>query len=320
MSKNPQITVLMPAYNAEKYICEAIMSVLRQTFTDFELLIVNDGSTDRTAQIIRAFTDERIVLIDKEKNEGVAAALNTGLKAAHADYIARFDADDICHPERLEKQLRFLQQNPGYVLVGSDVDYMLDNGEYLFSFKCIAHTHEDIMQKMYFYCPFVHPAVMYRKQPVMDAGGYQENGHNFEDYLLWTQLTYAGRMHNLAEPLVKYRLNPFSITIDEKWRGKRFRELKRAAVTRGFITADEADEILNIIKSQDVTKIKHSAYNALCGKKFLANNYQPQKARYHIAKAIRINPLRLDSYLLYLLSYLPEEFILWLHRKSPNRL
>jgi len=320
MLKKPQITVLMPAYNAEKYICEAIMSVLRQTYTDFELLIVNDGSTDRTAQIIRAFSDERIVFIDKKENEGVAAALNTGLKIARAEYIARFDADDICYPERLEKQLRFLQQNPDYVLVGSDVDYMLDNGDHLFSFKCIAHTHEEIMQKMYFYCPFVHPAVMFRKQPVLDAGGYQQNGHNFEDYLLWTNLASTGRMRNLAEPLVKYRLNPFSITIDEKWRGKRFRELKRVAITRGFITAGEADEILNIIKSQDVIKIKHSAYNALCGKKFLADNYQPQKARYHIAKAIRINPLRLDSYLLYLASYLPEGIILWLHRKSPNRL
>lgn len=320
MPENPQITVLMPAYNAEKYICEAIMSVLRQTYRNFELLIVNDGSTDRTQMIVEAFRDDRIILINKEKNEGVAAALNTGLIHARAGYIARFDADDICVPERLEKQLRFLQQNPEHILVGSDVDYILDNGEFLFSFKCIAHTHEDIMQKLYFYTPFAHPAVMFKKEAVMNVGGYQENAHNFEDYLLWINLAKSGRMQNLPEPLIKYRLNPFSITIDEKWRGKRFRELKRAAVNRGFITAHEADEILGIIKNQDISKIKHGAYNALCGKKFLANNYQPQKARKHIIKAIQINPLRFDSYLLYLASYLPERMLLWLHGQSPNRL
>src|ERR1700754_2088364 len=93
----PKITVLMPAYNAGKYIGEAIESVLEQTFTDFELLIVNDGSTDNTAAIIQSFTDPRIVLI-QQPNLGVAAALNNGLKHARAEYIARFDADDICYP------------------------------------------------------------------------------------------------------------------------------------------------------------------------------------------------------------------------------
>ena len=94
---NPTITVLMPAYNAGNYIGEAIASVLAQTFTDFELLIINDGSTDQTTAIIRQFNDPRIVIINQE-NTGVAAALNTGLQHARAGYIARFDADDVCYP------------------------------------------------------------------------------------------------------------------------------------------------------------------------------------------------------------------------------
>ncbi|MDB4925820.1 glycosyltransferase [Mucilaginibacter sp.] len=319
MKTNPCITVLMPAYNTEKYISEAIESVLQQTHTDFELIIVNDGSTDGTKAIINSYKDERIILID-QPNMGVAAALNTGLKYSKAPYIARFDADDVCHPQRLEKQIKFLLENPEYILVGSDADYILENNDFLFHFQCIAHSHQEIMEKLYFYCPFMHPTVMYKKANVANAGGYPTDAHNFEDYLLWTAIAKEGKFCNLAEPLIKYRLNSASVTIDERWRGKRFRELKRDAIKRGHITAEEGNELLAIIKSQDVRKIKEGSYHALCGKKFLANNYQPEKAREHVKKAISIWPLRLDNYLLYTVSYLPEKFILWLHKMSPNKL
>jgi len=309
----------MPAYNAEKYIGEAIMSVLGQTYTDFELVIVNDGSTDRTVDIINSFNDSRIVIVN-QANMGVAAALNTGLKHAKGVYIARFDADDVCYFDRLEKQIKFLLQNPDYILVGSDADYILENNDYLFYFSCIAHTHEEIMHKLYFYCPFVHPSVMYKKDSICNAGGYPADAHNFEDYMLWTAIAKQGKLCNLAEPLIKYRLNPTSVTIDERWRGKRFRQLKRNAVLSGSISREQGNEILAIIKTQDVRHIKESSYHALCGKKFLANNYQPKKARAHVKKAISIRPLRLDNYLLYTVSYLPERFISWLHKMSPNRL
>jgi glycosyltransferase involved in cell wall biosynthesis len=319
MKINPNITVLMPAYNAEKYIGNAIESVLAQTYSDFELVIINDGSTDGTQSIIETFNDERIVLVN-QANMGVAGALNAGLKISNAPFIARFDADDICYPTRLEKQLNFLQQNPDYILVGSDVDYILENGEFLFHSHCIAHSHNEIMDKLYFYCPFFHPSVMYKKESVCNAGGYPADAHNFEDYLLWVAIAKMGKFCNLAEPLIKYRLNSTSITIDEKWRGKRFRKLKRSAIKRGSVTESEGIELLEIIKNQDVRKIKEGSYHALCGKKFLANNYQPQKARAHVKMAISLHPLRLDNYLLYTVSYFPEKFIHWLYKISPNRL
>jgi glycosyltransferase involved in cell wall biosynthesis len=319
MIADPKITVLMPAYNAEKYIGEAIESVLLQTYGDFELIIVNDGSTDGTVKIINSFDDERISVIN-QRNMGVAAALNTGIKYSRAPYIARFDADDVCYPDRLEKQFNFLEQNPDYILVGSDADYILENNDFLFHFKCIAHSHQEIMQKLYFYCPFVHPTVMYKKESVCNAGGYPPDAHNFEDYLLWTSIANMGKLCNLPEPLIKYRLNSNSVTIDEKWRGRRFRELKRNAIIRGKITQQEGDELLAIINAQNVRKIKEGSYHALCGKKFLADNYQPKKAREHVKKAINIRPFRLDNYLLYTVSYLPEKIILWLHKMSPNKL
>src|SRR6185312_9442504 len=148
----PKITVLMPAYNAGKYIREAVQSVLRQTYRDFELLIVNDGSTDDTLEIALSFTDPRVVVVNKE-HKGIAAALNTGLKLATAPFIARFDADDICMPTRLETQFNFLQDHPDYVLVGSDAEYVLENGEFLFNFKCIAHSNDEVQNNLYVYCP-----------------------------------------------------------------------------------------------------------------------------------------------------------------------
>ena len=308
--------VIVPTYNNHKTLRKVLDSVL--DFTS-NVIIVNDGSTDDTVDIVNSFNDARIVLISQQ-NAGVAAALNTGLKHARAAYIARFDADDICHPQRLEKQLDFLINNPEYIIVGSDADYILENGDFLFHFKCIAHTHQQIIDKLYFYCPLVHPTVMYKKESICNAGGYPAHAHNFEDYLLWTQIASSGKLFNIAEPLIKYRLNSSSVTIDEKWRGKRFREIKREAVKRGSITAHEGEELLNIIKSQDVRRIKEGSYNALCGKKFLANNYQPNKARLHIKKAIGLYPFRLNNYLLYTVSYMPYKFILWLHKLNPNRL
>lgn len=318
-NKRPIISVLMPAYNAGKYIREAIISVLAQSCEDFELLIINDGSTDDTGRIVGLFDDPRVILINKEHG-GIAAALNMGLRLAQAPYIARFDADDICLPQRLEKQLNFLEDHPDYVLVGSDAEYILENGDFLFSFQCIAHSNDEVQKNLYVYCPFIHSAVMYKREDVIKTGGYNAHAHNFEDYLLWANLAKTGKLQNLREPLIKVRLNASSVTIDEKWRGERFRQLKRQATTRGSITEEEGEELLTIIKKQDVRKVKEGAYHALCGKKFLANNYQPAKARRHVLKAISIRPFRLDNYLLYAVSYLPEPLILWLHKQSPNRL
>jgi glycosyltransferase involved in cell wall biosynthesis len=313
------VTILMPAHNAAKYIGDAIRSVLEQSFTNFELLIVNDGSKDNTEAMVRSFTDKRIVLLN-QLHGGVSHALNNGLSVAKGKYIARFDADDICLSHRLEKQFNFLEANPDYVIVGSDAEYMLENGDHLFNFTCIGHTHHELIQKLYFYCPFIHSSVMYRKQVVLKAGGYSILAHNFEDYFLWTQLAKSGKLYNLREKLIRIRFNPDSVTIDEKWRGRRFRELKRNCITRGSISIEESNELLAIIQQQDTGKIKESSYYALCAKKFLTDNYQPRKARAYAGKAINSMPLRWDNYALMLAAFFPGKWIQWLHKRSPNKL
>lgn len=314
-----KVTVLMPAYNAEKYIAEAIESVLQQSFTDFKLLIVNDGSTDNTEQIINSFTDARILLIN-QSHQGIAAALNAGISKTESIYIARFDADDICFTERLQEQVSFLETHLDYVLVGSDAEYVSENGEHLFHFNCIGHTHEEIAQKIYSDCPFIHASVMYRKNAVIKTGGYSLYAHNFEDYFLWIQLKKYGKFYNQPQRLIKVRFNPASSTIDERWRGRYFRKMKRGIIRKGFITKQEGVRLFAIIKSQNVQNIKEGSYYALCGKKFLLDNHQPKKARPLFSKAISSYPYRLDNYALYLLSYFPKSFINWLHQSKPGKI
>jgi glycosyltransferase involved in cell wall biosynthesis len=314
-----KVTVLMPAYNAGKYIAEAMGSVLRQTFSDFRLLIVDDGSTDDTLEVIRSFSDNRIDLIH-QSHRGIAAALNKGLSKAKSEYIARFDADDICFCERLMQQVSFLDSHPDYIIVGTDAEYISENGEHLFDFKCAGHTHEQIIRKIYSYCPFIHSSVMYRKEDVILAGGYSEHAHNFEDYFLWVQLLRKGKFCNLPQQLIKVRFNPASVTIDERWRGRIFRKMKRDIITKGIITEQEGSHLYNIIKSQDFRNIKEGSYYALCGKKFLLDNHQPEKARPLFSKAIMRYPYRLDNYALYLLSFFPDFFITWLYQKKTNKI
>lgn len=311
---NPRVTILMPAYNAGKYIAAAIQSALDQTFADFELLIVDDGSFDDTVSVIEGFDDDRIRLIRQEQG-GVSAALNKGLQHAEGEYICRFDADDLCFPQRLARQVEFLDANPDYLLVGSDAEYISEDGEHLFNFRCAGHTHEEILDKLYRFCPFIHSAVMYRKAAILQAGGYSLLAHNFEDYLLWVRLVAAGRCHNLEEALIRVRINPASATIDEKWRGRRFNHLKQQVIRRGSITEKESAELLSIIKKQETKKIKEGAYHALCGKKFLQENYRPARARWHVTRAIYAHPLRLDNYAILAVSFLPPGFIRWLTHK-----
>lgn len=315
MEREAIVTVLMPAYNAGAYIAEAIDSILNQTMPHFELLIINDGSTDNTGVIIDSYKDERIVVITRE-NQGVASALNLGLQHAKGKYIARFDADDVCFPDRLRKQMDFLERYHDHLAVGSDAIYISEHGETLCHFHCAYHNNEQLKKHLLTHCPFTHSSVMYRKDEVIYCSRYDEHAHNMEDHLLWVQLSKLGKFCNIKEPLIKVRFSPSSVTIDEKWRGKQFRELKRRILRRGSITEEEGNNLLSIIQKQNIHSIKSGSYYALCGKKFLVNNHQPDKARTYLRKAIHASPLRWDNYALLLASFFPATFLKWLHQKT----
>ncbi|HMI78774.1 MAG TPA: glycosyltransferase [Ferruginibacter sp.] len=315
----PLITVLMPAYNAEKYIGAAIESVLNQTFHDFEFLIINDGSTDATKEIIDSFTDPRIRLIN-QTNQGIAAALNIGLLNAKAHLVARFDADDICMRERLMLQYQFLSDHPDYIIVGADAEFIDMNGNYVYTRSLPAHTNEEIQELNLDQCPFIHSAVLFRKAPIMLVGGYNANAYAFQDLLLWSKVIKQGKGYNLSQKLIQVRLSPGSISIDKKWHTKQFREIMIGSIRRGNITDQEGKELLGILRKQNIPKIKEGSYYSLLGKKYLWNNHQPEKARINLKKAIRIHPGRLDSYAIMALSFFPKEFINWLYKRKLDKI
>ena len=275
-TNNPKITVLMPAYNAAKYIGEAISSVLGQSFTDFELLIVNDGSADDTVKIVKSFKDPRIVLIS-QANKGVSSALNLGLTYSRAPYIARFDADDICYPDRLKIQYDFITAYPEYSVVGSAADYVDADGHFIFTHHPAGHLNEEIQQLKYSVCPFIHSSVLYKKDVIVNNGGYSEHAYTYEDHFLWVNILKNQKACNLSQSLIKVRLNPDSITIDEKWHSRKFRSIKYSTLKNRTITEAEGQELYQVSGKKVSPKVKQGAYYALMRQKFLLNNYQPQK-------------------------------------------
>jgi glycosyltransferase involved in cell wall biosynthesis len=208
---SPLVSVIMPVYNAEKYLREAIESTLNQTFTNFEFLIFNDGSTDSSLQIIQSYvsTDSRIVLAYNGENKGYVAHLNEGIKIAKGRYIARMDADDISLPERFEKQISFLENNPDYVLCGSRIQ--------LFGFQnqlvTLPIEDEEIRLKMLYITPFAHPSVMIRKEILLQNNlFYNESLMPAEDYDLWTKIVRFGKVYNFKEVLLWYRVHNKNIS------------------------------------------------------------------------------------------------------------
>ncbi|MBD0294862.1 MAG: glycosyltransferase [Flavisolibacter sp.] len=301
-----KLSVIMPAYNAEKYIGEAITSVLEQSFAAFELIIINDGSTDKTKQIIKSFNDERIVLINQE-NQGLAAALNKGLAQAKAEYVVRFDADDICYKNRLERQYQFLSHNPDYLIVGSAVDYVDEHLNFIFTYHPPA-SNEDIQLIKQNMCPFIHSSVLFRKEAVIKYG-YSIHAHTFEDHLLWLNVLNEGKAYNLQEPLIKVRLNPHSITIDERWRPRKFHAIKSRALKQKTITAEQGEQLKYIITKQNKKAIKEGAYFSLLAKKYLWNNYQPVKARQSLKRLAATNVFNWRVYFFFLLTFFPEKML-----------
>lgn len=297
----------MPVYNGAQYLKDAIDSVLAQTFTEFEFLIVNDGSTDNSLQIIESYNDKRIKVLSQE-NQGVSAALNAGLNAASGDFIARTDCDDICKPDRLEKQINFLINNPDFILVGSDADYVDKDGVFAFHYQNIGHTNEEIQERIHHHCPFIHSAVIYNKEAVISIGGYDENAYLFEDYFLWIKLVKAGKVANIKEPLMIIRFNPSSVTIDDKDCSKEYLEIKAKALETGILDDEKGNLLKRAFKKISPEK-KVFSYHSLLAKKYLWDNPSPAKARDHIFQALKMSPAKFSLYALFALSIMPPSLV-----------
>ncbi len=206
------VSFVLPTYNGEQYIKKAIESILAQTFRDFELLIINDGSTDTTSAIVKSYQakDRRIRQIE-QANHGLVYSLNRGIQLAKGRYIARHDDDDSSHPERLEKQVTFLQAHPEVVLVGSSMNVMDDRGKILHQ-HAVLLADPEIRQELLVRSPFAHGSVLFRREAAVHAGLYDPVFWPAEDYEFWLRLSTEGELANLDEFLYTYRENSAGIS------------------------------------------------------------------------------------------------------------
>jgi len=202
----PAISILMSVYNSEDYLSESIDSMLEQSFTDFEFIIVDDGSTDNSANIIQRYVnaDSRIVPVMLGENRGLAGALNHGLAFAKGEYIARMDSDDISMPERLEKQINYLKDNPDIGVLGSRMQVINVDKNPLFTYD-VPLAHSLIVWNLFFGRTFAHPSVMIRRDLLESVNGYNTNLTVAQDVDLWARLIGLATFRNLPDKLMLYR-------------------------------------------------------------------------------------------------------------------
>lgn len=210
----PVVSILLPVYNSSKYLRAAMDSLLHQTFKDFELLVINDGSTDNSEEIIHSYSDSRIAYSRNEGNKGLIFTLNKGIALAKGRYIARMDADDICVEDRLQKQVNWLEKNLSTAVVGCHITFIntagIATGEWKDDIETF--THSAIRQKMAWENCMAHPTVMMRSE-IARQYRYHRNQKNTEDYDLWLRLLADGQLiEKVHEKLLLYRVHDNSIT------------------------------------------------------------------------------------------------------------
>jgi glycosyltransferase involved in cell wall biosynthesis len=209
----PHVSVVMSVYNGERHLQEAIDSILKQTFTDFEFIIINDGSTDGTAGILSAAAsaDHRVRVMDNEKNIGLTRSLNRGVAAARGSLVARQDADDTSVPDRIATQVAYMSDHPEVGVLGSDLLMVDSAGKHTGSFGSMC-DHAEIVWRMLYGRTLAHPSIMFRTSLVRASGGYSISAPVAQDFELWTRVVGQTRFANLRRPLVRYKSHANAIS------------------------------------------------------------------------------------------------------------
>lgn len=220
----PKVSVLMPVYNGEQFLREAIESILKQTFGDFEFLIIDDGSTDNSADIVQSYNDRRIRLLSNEQNAGITESLNRGIMEAKGEFICRMDADDVSLPERLETQLNYLEENRDVVMTGTWT-IRIDEQGHRQEVEQYPVRHQEILRTIFVHNPFAHGTMMLRRNIVQQVGTYDARFLHNEDYDLWLRIAARYTTANIPEPLVLRRVHTKNITVEKELELVRYRIL-----------------------------------------------------------------------------------------------
>ncbi len=286
----PPISVLMPVFNAEKYVAAATQSILSQTFSDFEFIILDDGSTDASLSILQrhAALDPRIRLISRE-NRGLVATLNEMAALAGGRYLARMDADDVSHPSRFSCQLEFMAAHPDVAVLGTRGLFIDPDGEPLVDFVHIFHHDEIVAALLTPALGIIHPSAMIRRDALIAAGGYRDDCRHAEDLDLWLRLGEVHRLHNLDQVLISYRVHAQSVSKTnhlDQWLTAR-RVVDEALRRRGFPPAAQRQPIEPLASPAEMQRMW--AWWAL-------NAGNLRTARKHAMRVLLQEPLSLASW------------------------
>ncbi|HEX3685178.1 MAG TPA: glycosyltransferase [Bryobacteraceae bacterium] len=209
------VSVVMPVFNAARFLGEAVESILAQSFEEFELIAADDGSTDESAEILERYArDDRRLRVFRCAHEGLPAILNFGCAQAEGKYIARMDADDIALPSRFERQIEFLDKHPRVAILGTQLERIREDGTSM-GFTNHPLEHAQIAANMQKFCCIHHPTVMMRTETVRALGGYREAFHGAEDHDLWLRAAEQFELANLPDVLLRYRLHTEAVSFRE---------------------------------------------------------------------------------------------------------
>lgn len=211
----PAVSVVMPVFNAQRYLSEAIQSILDQSFQGFELIAIDDGSTDQSSEILNAYAyrDSRL-RVYRQTHRGLPATLNFGCALAQGRYIARMDADDIALPDRFAHQLPFLEAHPGVAILGTQLERIRADGTRIDTTN-VPLSHGEIIANMQEFCCMHHPTVMMRTAALRSIGGYREAFHSAEDHDLWLRAAEQFELANLPQVLLRYRIHTEATSFQE---------------------------------------------------------------------------------------------------------
>jgi len=251
MSERPRVSVLMSVWNGERYLRQAIDSILGQTFSDFEFIIVDDASTDSTEAIMQSYHDPRILLLKNEHRVGFVRSLNRGLLIGTGEYIARQDADDISLPERITKQVDYLDRHPEVGLLGTWTEAIDEQGAFIGEWRTPV-TNGLIQWSLLFGTCLAHPSIMMRRSTVEKAGAYDERMSQSEDYELWCRMSSQTQVANLPEVLVQRRIHSTARSIEYS---EQINELDKHVMQR------EAQRLLGRgVSQEEVSSLHHAVW------------------------------------------------------------
>ena len=281
----------MSVYNGEQHLRESMESIFNQTFTDFEFIIVNDGSTDASLEIIESYDDSRIRIMNNEENIGLTKSLNKAIKKARGKYIARQDADDISLPNRLELQLEYLEKHPDVALLGTGIYVIDEKGDKIE--KRIMHPNPK--KSLLKGNRFIHGSVMFRKSVIDELGAYNETLRYSQDYELWLRLSKKYDVRNLTAPLYKLRMHRGSIL------SKKVEEQQMYAVLAQKLAMNEIKEqtLLDLqddpsIFYQTLNRSDKIVFHKAVAYNHVQNNDLPSLRR-ECFKAFKLSPFDLEN-------------------------